>query len=572
MSLLLDALQRASKEKEKLAEAKLAESRANGANAESVLTPSPVARPSFPDLSLEALSPAPATRQDGPESLSLELEPLRQEGTVIDGGNLIEPARYAPQEPEILFPRESSNALQAPASSVLSSARPEGSSAQLVSDAPQQPLSIDAQLALTTTSVPTQDDSRPASRGVPNSAEQLEPQKATPSITEVGTATPATNETNVKARSQVADTAGVPSSKIAREILAANAKPPRKVSPRLIGLGVAVFLAAGGYGAFFLGLFDRLLGTPDTVLGTGVPIAPPPATAQPPANESAATVQATADGPRKESGVVAAASQAKLQSASVEEARADDTKAGANKETSTSVPANRARMDKAKPAARQARAPIPVVIARKPDISPLDRAYSALIEERFEEAGTAYRQALEKNAGERDALLGLAYIAHRRGNLDEARTHYQQVLRLDPGQTDALAGLLSIAADGDLAGAASRAREMADRAPESAVALATFGGILVREGRIAEAQQAYFKALALEPENALHAYNLAVSLDRLHKYSQAKIYYLRALVLTEKPNAVSSGFSRREVQLRLEQLRVVDNAEASRVVTEAPRN
>ena len=296
MSLLLDALQRASKEKEKLAETKLAESRANGGNAEPVVTSSPVARPSFPDLSLEALSPEPQIRQGGPEGLSLELEPLRQE-TVTDGGILVEPATYEAHHPELQLPKESPNPLQDPVSSALPSAGPEGSSAALVGDVYRQPLSIVAQLALAASSIPTQDDARSASPAVPDSAEQLEPQKAIPLATKAGADTPTTNATNEKFKSQVADTSAAPSSKIAREILAANVKPQRKLSPRLIGLGIAVFLVAGGYGAFFLGLFDRLLGAPDTVLGTGVPIAaPPPATVQPTANESAATAPAAADG------------------------------------------------------------------------------------------------------------------------------------------------------------------------------------------------------------------------------------------------------------------------------------
>ena len=185
----------------------------------------------------------------------------------------------------------------------------------------------------------------------------------------------------------------------------------------------------------------------------------------------------------------------------------------------------------------------------------MDAAYAALTEDRLDEARIAYRRALEKNPGERDALLGLAYIAQRQGNSEEARVHYQNVLRQEPGNASANAGLLAIAGDADLPGAASRAREMAERAPDSAAVLSSLGGILAKEGRIAEAQQAYFKALTLEPDNALHAYNLAVALDRLHKYVQALNYYQRALALAEKSSAGDRGiFPRKEALQRLEQL------------------
>jgi tetratricopeptide (TPR) repeat protein len=167
---------------------------------------------------------------------------------------------------------------------------------------------------------------------------------------------------------------------------------------------------------------------------------------------------------------------------------------------------------------------------------------------------------LDKNPGERDALLGLAYIAQRQGDREEARAHYQQVLRQDPANASASAGMLTLAAEGDLQMTGSRAREMAERNPDSAVVLSTLGGILAKEGRISEAQQAYFRALTLEPDNALHAYNLAVALDRLHKYAPAQGYYLRALALAEKSGAGDrASFPRKEALQRLEQLRARDS-------------
>ncbi len=183
-------------------------------------------------------------------------------------------------------------------------------------------------------------------------------------------------------------------------------------------------------------------------------------------------------------------------------------------------------------------------------------AYAALTEGRFDDAADGYKRVLEKTPGERDALFGLAYIAHRQGQREEAQAYYQRVLRLQPGHPGASAGLLALAAEGDLQLTASRAREMAERNPNSAVVLSTLAGLLAKEGRIAEAQQEYFKAFTLEPDNALHAFNLAVALDRLHKYSQAQAYYQRALALAEKSGAAEkSGFPRMEALQRYEQLR-----------------
>jgi Flp pilus assembly protein TadD len=346
-----------------------------------------------------------------------------------------------------------------------------------------------------------------------------------------------------------------PSPKIAQEILAAKTKPPRRFSPRLIGLAIVVGVIVAINAGFFLGYFDRWLGSSDSLVGTGVAVAPPPTSVMPPANEVA---------PGNQNQSLGETQPKELAKPADSGAVTPETEPRAEKMLPARIPGPVAgtlgrageKADAAQSLAKPARNSRPVVVARKPMASPLDSAYAALTAGRFEEAAVAYRQALEKNASERDALLGLAYIAHRLGNHEEAKARYQQVLRQDPGQADALAGLLSLSADGDLAGAASRAREMAERSPESAAALASLGGILVREGRIAEAQQAFFKALALDPESALHAYNLAVSLDRLHKYAQAQVYYQRALALAEKASAAEvTGIPRQQARQRLDQLR-----------------
>ena len=207
-------------------------------------------------------------------------------------------------------------------------------------------------------------------------------------------------------------------------------------------------------------------------------------------------------------------------------------------------------------AAVAAKAPVPIFTTTPAPETNLDAAYRALLDGRLDEAARDYRKALDKNPDERDALLGLAYIAQRTDQHDDARIGYERVLRLEPGHPGATSGLLTLATKSDPQMTATRAREMVERNPESAVALSTLGGLLAREGRIAEAQQVYFKALSLEPDNALYAYNLAVALDRMHKYQQAQGYYQRALMLAEKSAAIDrAGFPTAEAQQRLLQLR-----------------
>ena len=171
----------------------------------------------------------------------------------------------------------------------------------------------------------------------------------------------------------------------------------------------------------------------------------------------------------------------------------------------------------------------------------LEAGYAALTQGRLDDAAAAYRRALMGNAEERDALLGLAHIAHRQGHPAEARDLYRRVLRQDPENAVANAGLLALLSEDEQQNAGGLARELSERNPGSAAAFATLGSIMAREGRLADAQQAFFKAANLEPENSLHAYNLAVALDRLHKPDLATRYYERAIALADKsgaPNAI----------------------------------
>lgn len=108
---------------------------------------------------------------------------------------------------------------------------------------------------------------------------------------------------------------------------------------------------------------------------------------------------------------------------------------------------------------------------------------------------------------------------------DEARKLYQRVLRQEPDNATAKAALLASLGDSKPQKAGSLARDLAEQNPQSAAALATLGGLMARDNRLAETQQAYFKAVTLEPENALYAYNLAVALDRLANTGQAARYY-----------------------------------------------
>jgi tetratricopeptide (TPR) repeat protein len=178
-----------------------------------------------------------------------------------------------------------------------------------------------------------------------------------------------------------------------------------------------------------------------------------------------------------------------------------------------------------------------------------------LVAGRWDEATQHYNQALKANSEERDALLGLAYIAQQKGQRDDAQVLYRRVLRQEPNNAMASAALLALDAQADSTQSSTRAKELAMRQPDSAAAMSVAGTAAVREGLLADAAQLFARAQYLDPANPMHAYNHAVALDRLGQHAAAAQQYEQVLKLSEKPTVGRNAFSVDAVRERLAQLR-----------------
>lgn len=84
-------------------------------------------------------------------------------------------------------------------------------------------------------------------------------------------------------------------------------------------------------------------------------------------------------------------------------------------------------------------------------------------------------------------------------------------------------------------------------------ALAVLAGLLANTGALPTAQMLYQRLSRLEPEQADHAYNLALALDQQEDHAQAQAHYQRALQLA-KQTPESAHFSTLAVQNRLHRL------------------
>lgn len=203
------------------------------------------------------------------------------------------------------------------------------------------------------------------------------------------------------------------------------------------------------------------------------------------------------------------------------------------------------------PAAEAATANPTGVHIRLSTADPLQDAYEALTGGRLDEAERQYQEVLAKRPRERDALLGLAVIAHRKHQNERAADLYQQVLREDPGNGTATAALVNLSVQADPLAAESRLKNLLEQKPASAELHHALGRVLARQKRWGEAQQAFFRAHGLEPGSALYAFNLAVALDRLRQPAAALPYYVKAAQLI-KPG--DSSLDRPLIQRRVGEL------------------
>lgn len=192
------------------------------------------------------------------------------------------------------------------------------------------------------------------------------------------------------------------------------------------------------------------------------------------------------------------------------------------------------------PVAKEAQAPAKkdlTVQAENPAYSKIDPvlmlAYEALQRGDYEKATVLYSEVLSRTPDSIDAMLGLAAIAWKQGRPTVASQYYGRVLEVEPRNTHAQAGLIAILGNVDPVAGEARLQQLIDRDP-SGFLYFTLGNLYAQQNLWSQAQQAYFRALQFQPDNADYAYNLAVGLEHLGKTRHALEYYRKALDLSFK--------------------------------------
>mgnify|MGYP003351332097 CR=1 FL=1 len=192
----------------------------------------------------------------------------------------------------------------------------------------------------------------------------------------------------------------------------------------------------------------------------------------------------------------------------------------------------------------------PVSVSRGgPQIHPqVATGYAAFQAGDLAKARTEYQQVLRDEPSNRDALLGLAAVEMRAQRYDLADDYYRRVLQIDPRDPHAQAGQFALRSQQlDPVQVESRVKSMLANDRDANVLFFTLGNQYAQQGRWAEAQQAYFKAFAANPENPDFAFNLAVSLDQLRQGKLALEDYRKALSLAETRGAAFDQIGRAHV-------------------------
>ena len=166
-------------------------------------------------------------------------------------------------------------------------------------------------------------------------------------------------------------------------------------------------------------------------------------------------------------------------------------------------------------------------------------AYQAFNQGELSQAQHLYRQALQKDVRNVDALLGMAAIAQRQARNSDALGWYQKVLEVDPAQPFALSAMVGLQPALDSDSQINHLKNLIAQQPENAQFHASLGNLYAEQNRWQEAQASYFEAVRFAPQSAAFLFNLAVSLEHLNQPQLALMQYQRALQLVERTSTTS---------------------------------
>ena len=156
-------------------------------------------------------------------------------------------------------------------------------------------------------------------------------------------------------------------------------------------------------------------------------------------------------------------------------------------------------------------------------------AFAAYQRQDYDVAENKYLQALAIEPNHLDALAGLGAVYQQTGRINLATENYQRLLGIDPGNTLAASALISLRSAEVDWDTESELKHLLQRFPLAHHLRFALASYFVEQGRWADARHEFRAAQELAPDNADYNFNLAVSLEQLGDFEEARHYYESAI-------------------------------------------
>ncbi len=165
----------------------------------------------------------------------------------------------------------------------------------------------------------------------------------------------------------------------------------------------------------------------------------------------------------------------------------------------------------------------------------LDRALQSQIAHNLPMAEALYRQVLERQPRNAEALHNLGMILHRKGdaaNKAEGLKLVEKSLKLLPSNIDFALNLSTVyIANENWAGASKLCKVVLDSRPTFAGGYQNMGCVFQRLGNNADAEICFTKAIQLNPKSAISYASLGIVQQNQHRFEAARAQYEFALAI-----------------------------------------
>lgn len=148
---------------------------------------------------------------------------------------------------------------------------------------------------------------------------------------------------------------------------------------------------------------------------------------------------------------------------------------------------------------------------------------------RYSSALELYEQLYRKNPRSHTVLMGLAIAQQQNGFSESAIATYEELLKHEPKNTEAMVNMLGLIQKQYPAVAYRKLKNLWQKDGRNPAIAAQLGLTSAQSGNTQEALQYLGVAASLEPQNALHYYNMAVVADRAGVSKEALTWYEKAL-------------------------------------------